>query len=104
MAKPPPLLTIASFPGQVIEISCSRCGRRSVHAKARLARVYGDTISIEDLIGRLTGNCSIRQTAREGAHCAASVRTPFSPLIIDTSSPLADTRPDRRKAVSRGAE
>ncbi len=82
-----PFLTIASFPGQVIEVSCSRCGRKGVHAKARMARIYGDDTAIPDLICRLTEDCAFRKSAGV-AHCRAAVRFPGAPLPVQPEAAL----------------
>jgi hypothetical protein len=92
MAKQP-FLTIASFPGQVIEISCARCGRRSLWTRARLARTYGDETSIPELIRRLSENCSFRQDGG-GAQCRAAVRLPGSPP--PDQSTVQSARPSKR--------
>jgi hypothetical protein len=83
---PQPFLTIATFPGQVIEISCTRCGRKGVHAKARMARVHGDDTSIPELIRRLSQDCAFRKNAGE-AYCRAAVRYPGTPLPIRPEVP-----------------
>jgi len=70
-----PFLTIASFPGQVIELACTRCGRRNIYAKTRLARVHGEMTAIPELIARLSSDCSFRKKAGPG-YCRASLRFP----------------------------
>jgi hypothetical protein len=79
-------LTIASFPGQVIEISCPQCGRRTFNTKARLTRVHGDETTIPELIRRLTGDCPVRQTAGH-ARCGAATRFAGSPPLIPLAAP-----------------
>ena len=83
---PQPFLTIATFPGQVIEISCTRCGRKGVHAKARMARVHGDDTAIPELIRRLSQDCAFRKSAGE-AYCRAAVRFPGTPLPVWPEGP-----------------
>ena len=82
-----PFLTIASFPGQVIDFYCMRCGRKGVHAKRRLARTYGGDTGIPELLRKLSKDCSVRDTDGE-ACCHAAVRLPGSPLINPTDRPL----------------
>jgi len=83
-----PFLTIATFPGQVIELACSRCGRKGVHAKSRMARVYGDEIAIPDLIQRLSADCPYRKNAG-AAHCRAAVRFPGAPVVAAAEAGVA---------------
>lgn len=83
-----PFLTIATYPGQVVELACARCARKSVHAKARLARLYGDELGIPELIQRLSQDCPHRK-ADGAAGCSAAVRFPGSPLVIAAQSPAA---------------
>jgi len=84
-----PFLTIASFPGQVIELSCTRCGRRNIPAKARLARMFGDMTAIPELIARLSGDCPFRKKAGPG-YCRASLRFPGD---LPHPAPVANRHP-----------
>jgi hypothetical protein len=43
-------LTIAEFPGLVLEIYCRRCDRRGRYARARLAERFGPDPSLPDLL------------------------------------------------------
>ena len=83
-----PFLTIATYPGQVVELACARCARKSVHAKARLARLYGDELGIPELIQKLSQDCPHRK-ADGPAACSAAVRFPGSPLVIAAQPPAA---------------
>jgi hypothetical protein len=77
---PQTFLTIATFPGQVIELSCSRCAFRSAHSKNRLARCYGGDFAIPDLVLTLSAKCPFRGGDPE-TPCGAGFRFPgMSPL------------------------
>jgi hypothetical protein len=77
---PQTFLTIATFPGQVIEFSCSRCALRRAHSKTRLARSYGSDFAIPDLVLALSAKCPLREGDGE-APCGAGFRFPgMSPL------------------------
>jgi hypothetical protein len=86
-----PFLTIATFPGQVVELACSRCARKSVHAKARLARLYGDELGIPELIQRLSQDCPHRKSDG-AAGCGAAVRFPGAPIVIAVQAPAVQPR------------
>lgn len=89
-----PFLTIATFPGQVIEVACAQCGRRNLHAKSRLARVYGDEIAIPQLLQRLTAECALRKN--EGAaRCRAAVRFPGTPEVVPEATSASPSRPSQ---------
>ena len=72
---PQTFLTIATFPGQVIELSCARCRLRSTHSKMRLARRYGLDFAIPELVLALSASCPLRGGA-QAAQCGAGLRFP----------------------------
>jgi hypothetical protein len=86
-----PFLTIATFPGQVVELACERCARKSVNAKARLARLYGDELGIPELIQRLSQDCPHRRSDG-AAGCGAAVRFPGSPVVVAAQPPTAQVQ------------
>ena len=47
-------LTIAEFPGSLLEVHCPRCGRRGRYAKARLAERFGPGLSLPDLLREIS--------------------------------------------------
>lgn len=46
-------LTLADYPGKMVEIACSRCGRRGRLRKDRLIEAYGSEICLPDVRHRL---------------------------------------------------
>jgi len=53
-------LTIAEFPGPVVEVHCPRCDRHGRYAKARLAERFGPDLSLPDLLRQLSPDCPAR--------------------------------------------
>jgi len=47
-------LTVAQFPGEMIEVVCAACERRGVYAKARLAEQFGAAMALPTLLSKLT--------------------------------------------------
>src|SRR5690242_20505174 len=62
-------LTVAEFPGPVLEVPCPLCDRRGRYAKARLVERFGPNLSLPDLLGQLSPDCPTR--GRPGESCSA---------------------------------
>jgi hypothetical protein len=52
-------VSLADYPGETIELACSKCGRRGRYHKARLVAEHGPEIGLPDLRVLLATNCSL---------------------------------------------
>jgi hypothetical protein len=96
-------LTIAEFPGLVLEVYCRRCDRRGRYVKARLVERFGLNLSLPDLLRELSPDCPAR--GRPGIEsCSAIYPTlakAFRATLKDGSSQGdRGTRKARRAAAS----
>jgi hypothetical protein len=61
--------TLASYPGDVVYVSCRRCDRRSAHRRSSLMTAFGAGASLPDVLAGLA-NCPRASDASSpcGAH------------------------------------
>ena len=61
--------TLASYPGDVVYVSCSRCDRRSAYRRSSLMTAFGAGASLPDVLAGLA-NCPRASDASSpcGAH------------------------------------
>jgi len=55
-------LTIAEFPGSVVEVHCPRCDRRGQYAKVRRVERFGAGIRLPDLLREFAPDCPARNS------------------------------------------
>jgi hypothetical protein len=60
-------LSLAEFPGPMLEVHCPRCNPHGRYSKARLRERYGPDISLRDLLHRLYAGRTRRPLVGEGA-------------------------------------
>ena len=53
-------LTIAQFPGPVVEVHCPRCNRQGRYSRKRLVERFGPDLGLPDLLRRLAPDCPAR--------------------------------------------
>ena len=50
-------LSLAEYPGAMVRLTCSKCGRSGQHRKANLIEKYGREIPLPDLLRQVAGDC-----------------------------------------------
>jgi hypothetical protein len=48
---------LANYPGDVVELACSKCERRGHYRKVSLVAIHGATIGLPDLRVRIAADC-----------------------------------------------
>jgi hypothetical protein len=69
-------LTIADYPGDQVDIACSKCDRRGRYRKNILAERFDSDAVLPDVLARLSADCP-RRTPHGNDPCGA-----FYPALI----------------------
>jgi hypothetical protein len=48
---------LANYPGDVVELACSKCDRNGRYRKASLVAIHGAEIGLPDLRARIAADC-----------------------------------------------
>ena len=65
-------VTLATYPYVVVHVACRNCRRRGAYRLARLAERYGADSTLEELLTKITSDCSLgsNRTGRPGCRAA----------------------------------
>jgi hypothetical protein len=69
-------LSLAEYPGAMVRLTCSKCGRSGQLRKATLIEKYGREMPLPELLRHVAGDCP-RMLSRGNDPCGAHYRDLF---------------------------